>query len=59
MTAKVVEEIAVEATNDVEFNESESFDGSNSSESTLKSCDFAIDHEAFFPHSKYFCCRCS
>ena len=57
MTAKVVEEIAVEATNDVEFNESESFDGSDSSKTVLKSHDFAIDHEAFFPHSKHFCCR--
>uniref|UniRef100_A0A2N9I8V6 Uncharacterized protein n=1 Tax=Fagus sylvatica TaxID=28930 RepID=A0A2N9I8V6_FAGSY len=44
-----------EAINDVEFNESESFDGSNSSEFALKSHNFAIDHEAFFPHSKYFC----
>uniref|UniRef100_A0A2N9FWM8 Uncharacterized protein n=1 Tax=Fagus sylvatica TaxID=28930 RepID=A0A2N9FWM8_FAGSY len=47
--------VAAEASNDVEFNESESFDGSNSSESTLKSHDFAIDHEAFFPNSEYFC----
>ena len=23
----------------------------------LKSHDFAIDHEAFFPHSEYFCCK--
>uniref|UniRef100_A0A2N9G5L3 Uncharacterized protein n=1 Tax=Fagus sylvatica TaxID=28930 RepID=A0A2N9G5L3_FAGSY len=44
--------VAAEATNDVEFNESESFDGSNSSEFALKSHDFAIDYEAFFPHSK-------
>jgi hypothetical protein len=33
--------VAIKATNDVEFNESESFDGSNS-------------HKAFFPHSEYF-----
>ncbi len=58
-TDVVVAEIAhgAEAINDVEFNESESFDGSNSSEFVLKSHNFAIDHEAFFPHSKYFCCR--
>uniref|UniRef100_A0A2N9I4R1 Uncharacterized protein n=1 Tax=Fagus sylvatica TaxID=28930 RepID=A0A2N9I4R1_FAGSY len=56
-TDVVVAEIAhgAEAINDVEFNESESFDGSNSSEFALKSHNFAIDHEAFFPHSKYFC----